>query len=248
MSIRRVCFVSQTTQLQRPLLDGSTRYRCYHPAEGLAAVGIACVVTTLESFLEDPSLDFDLYVFHRPTMRLPRFGAVLNSLRRAGKRLVADYDDLIFGSAELAVASSIFKNGHRSEPEAVDSFVSNLKAMQAFDVVTTSTMPLAERVREFHPTARVTVVPNVMSQRAIELHDGLGSRVGDPASNLIGYFSGTHSHDLDFTIAAEPMLTVLAEEPTLHFLVVGPVLLCEELARHPRVVRHEVVDDGRCSS
>ena len=205
-------------------------------------LGIACAVSTLQTFVNDPSFDFDLYVFHRPTLGVPRFRAVLDSLQRAGKRLVADYDDLIFGSAELALQSSIVKNGHRSEADVVALFARNLEALRSFDVVTTSTEPLATRALEYHPAATVAVVPNTMSRRVLSLYDLLGSRTARRTREMIGYFSGTRSHDHDFPIAEEAVLTFLDEYPAMKFLVVGPVKLSERVSDHPQVLRHDVVD------
>ena len=242
MNVGRVCFISSTARQQRPLLDGSTRYRCYHVAEGMAAEGRSCAVTTLQTFLGDPSFDFDLYVFHRPTTAQPRFRAVLDSLKRAGKSLVADYDDLIFGPPALALQSSIYKNGHCTEQQALTLFENNLAAMQAFQFVTTSTQPLAERAREFHPAARVAIVPNSMSSRVLALYDVLGRRAARGTREMVGYFAGTRSHDHDFPIAEEAVLALLDENPALKFLVVGPVRLNQAVRDHPRVLHHEVVD------
>lgn len=160
-----VCFVSRTGRVERPILDPSVRYRCYHPAEVLAAGGDIASIRSAAQFYADPNLDYDVYVFHRPNRARANFMPVVQHLRRAGKTLVADYDDLIFGDADTALESSAAKNGTLTPERAVAAFSSNLAGLLEFDKVSVSTEPLAAQARNANPAAEVHVTPNFIPRR-----------------------------------------------------------------------------------
>ncbi|WP_338765916.1 glycosyltransferase [Massilia sp. METH4] len=232
---RSICFVSETRHATRPILDPSVRYRCYHPAEKLAAEGHWCTVKSASQFFEMPSLGHDVYVFHRPNMARDNFAQILQALRRQGATLIADYDDLIFGTAEIALISSAVKNGTLSEERAIEAFAGNLAGLRQFDKVTTSTAPLAERVREFNPGAQVEVVPNFLPESIVGPHAELRTPFIRRPPTSIGYFSGTRSHDKDFPIVGAVLHRVLSENPDFNLLIVGPVQVPRGLASLPNV-------------
>lgn len=238
----KICFVTQTARVAQPILDPSVRYRCYHPAEALTRSGNPSVVMAAPNFFSEPNFNYDVYFFHRPSVSIPNFDATIAALKRAGKILVADYDDLIFGDETVALQSSIFKNNVATAEATIKIFENNTKALLYFDRVTVSTRPLAREVENFNPKAQVAVVPNFVSPALMELHESLGThlRKRDPLS--IGYFAGTKSHDKDFPIVAEPLYRVLIEDPRKSLTVVGPVELPKAFAMLPNVVVAPVVN------
>ena len=62
----KILYVSTTSQINNPINDGSTRYRCFHPAEALEGNGAMVAITTSDAFLKKTSYDYDVYIFHRP--------------------------------------------------------------------------------------------------------------------------------------------------------------------------------------
>lgn len=235
-------FVSETSRGTRPLLDPSVRYRCFHPAEVLTDQGQVCAVASADQFYSRPNLNYDTYVFHRPKFGRPSFVAVIEALKKAGRRLIADYDDLIFGDEEAALGSPAVKNKRVSDEAAIESYRDNLAALRLFDEVTTSTEPLAERVRAVHPHARVTVVPNIVPPSVTALHDRLRTWSRPRAATTIGYFAGTRSHDKDIEIAGAVLHRVLSENPDFTLLVIGPVALPHGLGALPNVTVAPVTD------
>jgi hypothetical protein len=112
----------------------------------LAGQGHFASVYSAAQFYKDPNFDYDVYVFHRPNKARKNFLPVLHRLRSAGKILIADYDDLIFGDEEIALQSSAAKNGTLTPEKAIAAFASNRSGLREFDKVTVSTAPLAQRV------------------------------------------------------------------------------------------------------
>lgn len=230
-----ICFISETGRTERPLLDPSVRYRCYHPAEVLAGQGSFSSVYSAANFYKDPNFDYDVYVFHRPNLARKNFRAVLGQLRRAGKVLIADYDDLIFGDEGIALQSSAAKNGTLTPERAIAAFASNLAGLRQFDKVTTSTAPLAQRVKESNPDADVHVVPNIIPPSMLSVHGELETYLAPRPHTAIGYFAGTRSHDRDFPVVADALHRVLMENPDFTLMVVGPVVVPPALAALPNV-------------
>lgn len=245
---KSICFVSETGRVDNPLQDPSVRYRCYHPAEYLMDNGNFCSVVSAAKFFENPCLDYDVYVFHRPNIARSKFLQVLNGLRCLNKRLIADYDDLIFGTEDIALQSSAVKNATLTPDRAIAAFSNNLFALQEFDYVTASTEPLAERVRHFNVGANVAVVPNIVPSSVLSMHETLGTALRPRPSTSIGYFAGTKSHDKDFPIAAEVLHRVLLENPDFSLLIVGPVAIPSGLAALPNVSAAPVVNYFRLPS
>ena len=248
-SLRKsVCFVSETGRADRPLQDPSVRYRCYHPAEVLTEKGHYCTVISAQKFYENPNLDYDVYVFHRPNMARPGFLDVVQMLQRQKRSLIADYDDLIFGTQEIALNSSAVKNGTLTPERAIAAFSNNLAGLREFDMVTVSTEPLADRVRQFNPDARVAVVPNIVPRSILSVQGEFQTHLRLRSPTTIGYFAGTKSHDKDFPVVEAALHRVLLENPEFSLLVVGPVAIPRAIASLPNVSTAPVVNYFRLPS
>jgi glycosyltransferase involved in cell wall biosynthesis len=245
---KSICFISETGRVENPLQDPSVRYRCYHPAEHLMERGHFCSVVSAAKFFDGPCLDYDVYVFHRPNIARAKFPQVINGLRRLNKRLIADYDDLIFGGEDIALASSAVKNATLTPERAVAAFSNNLAGLREFDFVTASTEPLMERVKHFNPGANVAVVPNIVPNSILTVHESIGTALRPRPATSIGYFAGTKSHDKDFPVAAEVLHRVLLENPDFSLLIVGPVAIPSGLAALPNVSAAPVVNYFRLPS
>lgn len=237
-----VCFVSETARGNRPILDPSVRYRCYHPAEVLSRQGYFCSVASAASFYEKPNLEFDVYVFHRPTVGRRDFLRVFEALKKSGKTLIADYDDLIFGDERVALSSSAVKNETLTPEKAVAAFSNNLQALSCFDNVSVSTEPLAIWASEYNAGAKVKVTPNMLPSSLLDWHATLQTHGLQRDPLAIGYFAGTKSHDKDFPVVAEVLHRVLLENKGASLMVVGPVKLPYGITALPNVTVMPVIN------
>ncbi|WP_306602700.1 glycosyltransferase [Azonexus sp.] len=242
MKAKAVCFISETGRGDRPLHDPSVRYRAYHPAETLLKSGVCCAVYSAEQFYKKPCFDYDVYVFHRPNTARSMFCEAVTILRRLKRCLIADYDDLIFGDEKLALESSAAKNGSLTPERAIAAFSSNLDGLRCFDRVTTSTVSLADRAREYNPGVEVMVVPNIVPESVLAFQESIGTPFLARDSNMIGYFAGTKSHDHDFPVIEVVLHRVLSENRRLKLLVIGPVKVPPSLASLPNVTVGPVVN------
>lgn len=234
----RVLYVSSTGKPLAPIQDASVRYRCYHPAEVLMQHGAYVNVVSARTFKTVPlSYDYDVYVFHRPGMEQAER---INKLKAAHKIVIAEYDDLIFGDANVARQSSIYLSRRKKEAEAIAIYQRNLNALLLFDFVSVSTEALAEEVRKVHPAAKVAVVHNFIPDSILTVAAGVHAVEKDV--NQVMYCSGSLSHNRDFDMVAGAFLHSFEQDPNLRLIVVGTLQLPESLSAHPNVFCHEAVD------
>lgn len=221
----RVLFVSQTARTDAPYLDPSVRYRCFNPAEVMTGNSVLADVVSQQNLTEGMMDHYDAFVFHRPYGGDERLAGFTDRIRSRNKRLVADYDDLIF-APDHALQSSIYLNGIRTEVQTRGIFRNNFQGLCCFDTFSVSTEPLKRHILALLPEARVTVVPNGLSEKLLA---GAGlrppvSRGGEtPAAYLISYLSGTASHNPDFAFVSEALREVLARHPEYRLGICGPL-------------------------
>lgn len=150
-----------------------------------------------------------------------RLSRTLASLRRAGVRLVADYDDLIFAGDVDGLPASVggFVN-ERSRAARLESYAAGLAS---FDRITVSTRALALHVKRLSPSRPVAVIPNGLSEAWVRQGRALypSFRPGDPL--IIRYLCGSPSHDSDFAQIQAVLASFLHIHPEVELEVVGPL-------------------------
>jgi glycosyltransferase involved in cell wall biosynthesis len=146
--------------------------------------------------------------------------ACLDYARKTDIRIFFDVDDLIF---EPLLVDRV--NGYQLLSDAQkQNYRGDVLRYRALltkcDAVTVSTEPLASAVRALGCEAHV--VPNSWNHIQAEIADKL---VAEPRSGrdlvVIGYFSGSRTHDRDFQEAAPALLRLLRAMPALQLRLVG---------------------------
>lgn len=204
----------------------TTRYRCLHLREQLQSLGHEAEVA--EWFDEgniDPRqcLGFDVVVLYRLTMS-PPIEQVIAQARESGQVLIFDTDDLIF---EPDLVES--QRGVKNLPEEAQKFhvvgvQRYLATLLACDGVTTATPFLAELVSRRDRPAFVhrNALGAEMLAQANRLHQ---ARQGRPPNEriVIGYGSGTPTHEIDFEEAAPALRATLDRFAEVELWIVGPL-------------------------
>lgn len=217
---------------------GSRRYRCDHRAEMLELGGARVEVypdSYRRTILDRGLLDYDCVILHRApgSRQLERF---VQEARVAGTAVLYDTDDLVF---EPDLAARISWTAKFPEEVGRGKLASRRRAMAACTGVTVSTEPLRRAASAVNP--HVIVLPNVVDTAMVAAASPDAWPRREPAEGVvIGYFSGTASHDDDFREATAAVGDVLEACPTARLLVVGPLTLDPVLARFgPRIERIE---------
>lgn len=151
----------------------------------------------------------------------PALLAELAALRKAGVRLIADFDDLLFAGPVSGLPGSV---GGATSTALLDARLDGYAAaLTAFDAFTTSTRPLRDQILQRVPAAKVAVVPNGLSEAWVRqgraLYDAF--QPGDPL--IIRYFAGSPSHDEDFAVVVEPIRRFLIDQPQVRLELVGAI-------------------------
>lgn len=218
--MKKFLYISTTGRLERPYLDPSVRYRCYHPAEDLTMKGYVADVIAFHAFEVDMIKHYDIFVFHRPPYD-PKLEMALALLEKYGKIYFADYDDLIF-APEHALQSSIYLTGRADKNKTLEIFRKNYKAMKWFKNFTVSTEPLKKILLKLNPSADVSVIHNGLSSSWLSRVKNFAAT---PESRIkrISYLSGTKSHDHDFAVVTDVLKNELKCKEQLELMIVGPL-------------------------
>lgn len=136
-------------------------------------------------------------------------------------RVVFDIDDLVFDPEKMDAAYLRFlTNLEPSErSEWVGRSLGYRDALQRAHAVFVPTASLAESVRAFN--SNVFVVPNGLSEARVRQAAAKTAPAADGV--VIGYASGTATHDRDFETIAPDLADILAANPNVTLLIQGPV-------------------------
>ncbi len=215
---RSVFFITGCTH------GGSNRYRCDHKAEHLAHLGVESTLADyFAAWSPQVALDHDLIVLHRVPFD-ETVGALTTAARRGGKPVLGDVDDLVFEPHLVGHVDAL----HTMSPSERDLYVQGTAryraTLEACDAVLTATNYLAGRVRRYGLPA--FVVRNAASAEMIRLStEALRAHTPQLDRLVIGYFSGTATHDKDFLEAADALVAIMADHRHVELCLRGPLKL-----------------------
>ena len=199
----------------------STPYRVFRIAHGLAEEGwsVRCVKGEDILTLMQEDLRPRFAIFHRAPYWSP-FIEFVEKLRNCGSTIVFDIDDLVFDEAVIPYIDG-FRHLQEDQKQA---FLNGVSAYRAFilnaDMCTSTTSFLVDEMRKIGvPTYRV---PNSISSENIRLFESINyQRKGRPNPFVVGYYSGTKTHQADFAVAAPALIEFMKAHPDVVFRIVG---------------------------
>ncbi len=200
------------------------RYRVFHQAEALWLAGWHVRVRLLErGGLQAIDLRAeDVLICHRAEWS-PIIARLFDRARDAGCALLYDCDDLIFEPEAVATLPDLAPLPGQPRRPAGEVAAGCRRALQACDGVLVPTEYLAARVRSLGKPA--AVVPNALSLEQLRLARQAARLVsaegGRDESVLIGYASGTPTHDRDFAVAQGALQRLLREDRRLRLRLFG---------------------------
>jgi GT2 family glycosyltransferase/glycosyltransferase involved in cell wall biosynthesis len=205
------------------------RYRCDHQAEALGFLGVTADVARVpEVALDDVLERYEFFVLHRVAYG-PDLEWFMQQARIRGKRVLFDTDDLVFDRLVTQHVPALEEMTELERTLYQEGLTRYRETLLRSDGVIVTTETLRALVGELHSS--VLVVPNSVSSEMVRLareaHDL------DKASNhpVIGYFSGTKTHNKDFLEASDAVITALEENAEVEFLVVGLLALDDRFDR-----------------
>lgn len=220
-----ILFISQSRKSDHPFQDPSVRYRCYNPAESLIAAGYIVDVTTIDMASADHFVRYDLIIFHRPSISR-KLEKLVNAASKLNKKIVADYDDLIFNPLYAELSPPVL-NHQSSLSSITTSFQKNYEAINLFSTISVSTTPLKKEVKRILPWAEVSVLHNFLSSSWLQHNSAPIRRSHD--RYMITYLPGTNSHHHDFAVIEPALQEYLEKHPETILRVVGQLQFSRNL-------------------
>jgi len=217
--------------------DGGTRrYRCYHHQEQLEQQGIATDFREATDFhLLADALNYDVFILHRvPYSDL--IGRFLELVHQRGKIAIFETDDLVF-EPDMVQYDGIYRTlPPVEERQYLRKIRGCLKTLQKCDYALTTTEYLADRLRR--RGKQTFINRNAVSAEFVRLaREAERNRIEETNERvLIGYISGSSSHDQDFETISDVLARVMERHPHVELRIIGPLNLSERLNRfHERI-------------
>ena len=233
------------------------RYRVLHQMEQLRAAGYTVSGIDARACTERSVLGGNVIVFYRCPYT-EQTGAAIRLAKSMNKRVLFDVDDLIIDTKytdQIPAVQRMSRKDRALYDEGVNRYGATLRMC---DGATTTTARLQEEMRKYVP--KVWINRNCASERMAELSEAAlrrreEERKQKAASDetdrgekndgeiVIGYFSGTLTHNADFEMIRDAVLRVLDENPQVKLLLMGKLDLPEELkACAERIIQKPFAD------
>lgn len=219
------------------------RYRVLHLVEQLTAAGFSVAWIPYEMCTQYSILDCRMVVFYR----CPFTEGVGDAIRMAkgfNIRVYFDIDDLVFDRTFTDQIPSVAKLS-RSEKAIYDNGVVRMAAtMQLCNYGITTTERLKEEMEKTLPT--VYINRNCASEEMLAISEDVRRKrkLADKRENIvIGYFSGSLTHNSDFEMILPALVRVLDDHPNVRLLLMGDLDLPPVLKRYKaRIIRKKFAD------
>ena len=195
------------------------RYRTVHPYEQLCILGVDVQLSHIsDHHLRVKASKADIVLIHRsPWDR--QMDWLVNFVRKRGGLLIQDTDDLIFDPTAMTfIDSPDFADPIRAKLYQED-LRRNRQTLDACDAVIASTEYLAEHVQTLEKPAWVhrnafSIEMGILAEQAYQKrkpHDGI----------VIGYASGTPTHNKDFALVKPALKQLMDQCPQVRLFLLG---------------------------
>ena len=223
-------------------------YRCIHLREQLRALGHEARV--VDWFKEaniriEDALEHDVIFLYRLSMS-PPLRRLIDDARALAKPVIFDTDDLIFEPDLLEQHRAVQNLSPADQIQHAGGVRGYLETLQACETAVVATPLLAELARRRGRPAYVhrNSLGQEMLAHAHHLYAARRAQ-GSRAEVVLGYGSGTATHDIDFDEAAPALLAVLDRFREVQLWIAGPLRISSEFDRFGARVRRFPLTDWR---
>lgn len=208
-------------------LPHPSRYRCEHQKEQLLASGIV----SDEVFYTDIDLDavrrYRAFVFFRCPYT-DKVGEFIKLAKSLNKLVIFDIDDLLFDVSYTKSIKHIDTLTEEQKREYYNGIELTQQTLKLCDMAITTTERLAEELGKY--VDKVYINRNVASEKMVELSEAaLKEKTSDDSKVILGYFSGSITHNQDFDLILPTLIEVLEERENVYLSIVGELSLPKEL-------------------
>lgn len=221
----------------------SMRYRCEHQSEQLKVLGINSDIKTFnEVELNNVISTYKVFILHR----VPCDKSVeefISRVKAEGKCIIFDTDDLVFNpDLDPIYINSLTDMGETEKDKYYNELRKYRQTLLLSDYVIVSTDYLKKEAELVHP--KVFVNRNSASNLMIEMAEKAKSKQNHnpQKSVIVGYMSGTPTHNKDFLECESSIISLLSENPNMFLKIIGYLDLSEDLKKHEnQIIRVQFV-------
>lgn len=217
----------------------SSRYRVDHLREQLMHQGIASDCVMLQTAAKMNMQVYSSIVIYRSSL-YRQTEEIVKSAHKYHKKVFYDMDDYIFNYAEIRNLGFLSGKDY-ADFEAYTAGIR--KSMDLCDAYIVSTENLRKAVEKDFPGKEVVVNRNVASLEMLTISKGIEKEVDNSGKIILGYFSGSKTHDADFQRIKNVILDIMARDARVHLLIGGQIELPTEFNNvYERIERFAFVD------
>lgn len=225
-------------------LPHPARYRVDHQIEQLEARGFSCDKVFYDNL--DPSVlkFYRGFVFFRCPIT-DEVEALINQAHYFNKTCFFDIDDLVIHRRYTNQIPYVAAMDREDKAEYDDGVIRMEKTLKLCDCLITSTSTLARELSENYQKP-VLINRNVASEEMLKLSlDAISAVQPHPEKFIIGYLSGSITHNPDFDLIKPAILRLMSEHSNVYLEVMGYLDLPEEFEPFKRRIIKKKFSDWR---
>lgn len=230
---------------QKPILfvaeyiSFSSRYRVEHLQEQLLYRGICSEFVEVDSVDINCIDQYDKLIVYR-CRHTDKMEQLVAKFRSAGKQVLYDIDDYIFEYDQIKHLEFM----KDSEYKDFDKYCDKIhKCMELMDGYITSTEHMKKAIEKSFSGRDVIVNRNIASAEMLIESMKVNHKLRDDERVVLGYFSGSKTHDGDFALISDVLLELMKKYENLYLKIGGCLQLdkCfDEFSN--RIIKFDFVD------
>ena len=228
------------------------RYRVLHQIEQLRSLGINAAEIYYTVCTPFSILDASTIVFYRCPYT-EYIGGAIKLAKELNKTVLYDIDDLVIDKAYTDTIPSVQKLNKRERALYDEGVIRMGATLRMCDAATTTTTRLRHELLKYVPEVYINrnCASELMAklsedvckekQRKEEIAQEKGRKKSDKV--IIGYFSGSLTHNADFDMIKPALKRIMDENPQVRLLLMGELDLPKDMAPYrEKIIRKPFVD------
>lgn len=234
-AVKDVLFINGCT------LPHPERYRVDHQVEQLESYGYSVNKVYYENLTLDMLKYYRCFIFFRCPIT-PVVDEFIDKAHYFNKKVFFDIDDLVINKKYTDTIPFVQKMNKNDKAIYDDGVIRMEKTLKKCDYLITSTKALARELSAYGK--EVYVNKNVASERMVELSlDAIKEVKKDDNKIIIGYLSGSITHNPDFELIKNPLLKIMEEYENVYLEVMGYLDVPKEFKKYKnRIIIREFTD------
>ena len=222
-------------------VEHPTRYRVFHQMEQLKEAGISCAKIYFEDIdlrMED---NYQMFIFFRCECT-DDVEAFIRKAKSHNKTVCFDVDDLVTDTKYTDQVPFVQELGSDDRKLFDESVMRTGKTLRMCDIAKTTKEALAEELGKETPETYIN--RNTASKEMVLCAESAYQTVKrDPERVLLGYFSGSLTHNKDFEVIRPALMRIMDEYPQVGLILVGELDAADELKKYSdRIIKKKATD------